>query len=63
MSKRKVVVRGGGKNLYYVSDSNGTFYVKQPGSWGTKNIGEARNLDDALAIIKSHSGRDIERIE
>ena len=63
MSKRKVVVRGGGKNLYYVSDSNGTFYVKQGSVWGSgTDIGQARSLDDALALIRSHSGRDIEKI-
>jgi hypothetical protein len=37
--------------VFYVSKSNGT------------DIGKARNLDDALAIIKSHSGREIEKIE
>ena len=64
MSKRKVVVRGGGKNLYYVSDSSGTFYVKQAGGWsGGTSIGQTRSLEDALALIKSHSGKDIEKIE
>lgn len=60
MAKRRVIVRGGGNNLYYVSDSSGVFYVSK--SNGT-DIGKARNLDDALAIIKSHSGREIEKIE
>ena len=66
MAKKKVVVRGGGDNLYYVSDSSGVFYVTKGGGGmfgGKTDIGKARNLDDALAIIKSHSGRDIEKIE
>ena len=61
---KKVVVRGGGENLYYVSDYSGVFYVtKSSGMFGKTDIGKARNFDDALAIIKSHSGRDIEKIE
>ena len=64
MAKRKVVVRGGGENLYYVSDSNGTFYVTKSSGWGGgTDVGKAKSLDDALAIVKSHSGRDIEKIE
>ena len=64
MTKKRVVVRGGGDNLYYVSDSSGVFYVKKGSVWGSgTDIGKARSLDDALAIIKSHSGRDIEKIE
>ena len=64
MAKRKVVVRGGGDNLYFVSDSGGVFYVRKGGGWGGgTDIGQAKSLDDALAIIKSHSGREIEKIE
>ena len=57
MAKKKVVVRGGG--LYYVSEYSGTFYVKRGGT----DIGKAKSFDDALSIIKSDSGRDIEKIE
>jgi len=64
MAKKKVVVRGGGDNLYYVSDSGGTVYVYKGSVWGSgTDIGKTRSFDDALAIIKSHSGRDIEKIE
>lgn len=63
MAKKKVVVKGGGSNLYYVSESSGTIYVYKGGDWGgDTQIGKARSMEDALALIKSHSGRDIERI-
>ena len=64
MAKKKVVVRGGGENLYYVSDSSGVFYVTKGSVWGGgTDIGKANSLEDALAIIRSYSGRDIEKIE
>jgi hypothetical protein len=62
MSKKKVVVKGGGRNLYYISESSGTFYVYQGGGWGDTQIGKTRTMDDALALIRSHSGREIESI-
>ena len=63
MSKKKVVVKGGGNNLYYVSESSGTLYVYKGSTWGSDTqIGKTRTMADALAIIKSHSGRDIESI-
>ena len=62
MAKRKVVVKGGGNNLYYVSDSSGTIYVYKGGFMGDTQIGKARTMEDALAIIKSYSGKDIESI-
>lgn len=65
MAKKKVVVKGGGENLYYVSESSNTIYVyKNKGSFLTSltQIGEVRTMEDALALIKSHSGRDIEKI-
>lgn len=62
--QRKVVVKGGGANLYRVSESNGTFHVYKVSVWGSDSaIGTARRLEDALALIRSHSGREIERIE
>ena len=64
MANRKIVVRGGGDNLYWVSDSGGVFYVKKGSVWGSgTDIGKTTSLDDALSIIKSHSGREIEKIE
>lgn len=62
MSKKKVIVKGGGNNLYRVSESSGTIYVYKAGSWGDKQIGKTKTMEDALALIKSHSGREIESI-
>ena len=61
MTKKSVVVKGG--SLYYVSDgSSGTFGVYKSKTWSNSHIGEAKTMEDALALIKSHSGRDIEKI-
>ena len=62
MSKKKVIVKGGGSNLYYVSKSSGTIYVYKGGVWSDTLIGETKTMEDALALIRNHSGRDIERI-
>ena len=60
MTKIKVVVKGGGSNLYYVSKSSGTMYVYKGSVWGgDTQIGKTKRFEDALALIKSHSGRDI----
>ncbi len=63
MSDRKVV-KGGGENLYKISESSGWFYVYKVnvGFGSNDNVGKARSLGDALELIKSHSGRDIESI-
>ena len=58
MSKKKVVVKGGGSNLYYVSEYSSIFYVYK----NDTQIGKTKTMDDALALIKSYSGRDIESI-
>ena len=58
MAKKKVIVKGGGRNLYYVSESSGTIYVYR----GDNQIGKTKTMEDALALIRNHSGRDIESI-
>ena len=62
----RVVVRGGGSNLYEVSESSGWFYVYK-GSSGLfssrTSIGKTKTFDQALDVIKSHSGRAIEKVE
>lgn len=67
MSDRKVVVQGGGKNLYKISDYSGKFSVYKIDVGlifdDSRKIGSARSLDDALSIIRSHSGKQIERID
>jgi hypothetical protein len=58
VAKKKVVVKGGGSNLYYVSESSGTIYVYKSDT----QIGKTKTMEDALALIKNHSGKDIESI-
>lgn len=63
---RKVVVCGGGSNLYRISESDGWFYayhirVRFLGN-AKDSLGRTRTLDDALALIRAHSGREIEEI-
>jgi hypothetical protein len=43
--------------VFYITKSGGGIFG------GKTDIGKARILDGALAIIKPHSGRDIEKIE
>jgi hypothetical protein len=67
MSKNKrVVVKGGGKNLYKLSEYDGWFHVYQVDvgfiSDTNNSIGKTRSLADALDLIKSHSGKDIQKI-
>ncbi len=57
MSKKKVVVKGGGNNLYYVSESSGTIYVYKGGGWSDTQIGKTKTMEDAIALIKSDSGK------
>ena len=60
MAKKTVVVKGGA--LYSVSESSGTIYVYKGAMFGDTQIGKMRSMDDALSLIKSHSGKEIERI-
>ncbi len=64
MSKQKVIVKGGGENLYYISESSGIFYVYKGHVWSSDTlIGKTRSKSDAISVIRSHSGRDIERMD
>lgn len=67
MSRRRVVVNGGGANLYYIGESNGRFWVTQKKVGilldSDTDIGNTRSLDDALSLIRSHSGRGIKSID
>lgn len=67
MSKdRRVVVKGGGDNLYKISESGGWFYAYHVDvgfiSNSNTNIGKTRSLTDAIDLIKSHSGREIQEM-
>ena len=63
IAKKKVIVKGCGENLYYVSESSRTYYVYKGRVWDSDiQIGKARSMSDALAIITSYSGRAIDSI-
>ena len=58
MSKSISVKTASGTKVYKVSESGNRFYCYKYkdsilGSWS--NIGQARSLEDALSIIKSHA--------
>ena len=67
MTKRRVIVKGGGKNLYYINETGGRFYVSQrivkPIFDDNIDLGSTRSLSDALSLITSHSGRGIESVD
>ena len=66
MATKRIVVSGGGQNLYKVSGSGSSYTVSQiiinPIFDDRKRVGTAGSLDDALILIKSHSGKRIEKI-
>jgi hypothetical protein len=61
-TEKKVIVKGGGQNLYSISESSGTFRAYKGSGYGRSEIGTASSLKDALSLIKSHSGCDVEQI-
>ncbi len=62
MAKR-VVTKGGGDNLYKITNSFDVFIIKVKTFTNKKiKIGSARNLEDCLSIIKSYSGNQIKEI-
>jgi len=66
METKKVVVKGGGSNLFKVSSYNGTFYIYKVTVGFITNdnyeIGKTKSFDDALSVIRSYSGHEIDRI-
>jgi translation elongation factor EF-Tu-like GTPase len=66
MATKRVVVSGGGDNLYRISiygDKHTISHVDVgPFTNDYNRIGEARSMDDALRIIKAHSGQSIIKI-
>lgn len=63
---KRVVVKGGGENLYKISEYGGWFHVYHVDvgflSNSNNSIGKTRSHGDALDLIKSHSGQDIQEI-
>lgn len=66
MATKRVVVNGGGDNLYRISIYGSKYTVSHVDVGVFTNsinvIGEARSMEDALSIIKAHSGRSIKKI-
>ncbi len=63
MSEKKVVVKGGGNNLYSTSESAGIIYVYKGSGYGRTQLAKVKIFADALSIIENHSGKKIDRIE
>ena len=63
---KRVVVKGSGKNLYKISEYDGWFHVYHVDvgfiSNSNSSLGKTRSQGDALDLIKSHSGKDIQEI-
>jgi len=58
---RTVTVEGGA--YYTIGESDGIYYVRKGSSgFSGSDIGTARSLDDALALIKTHSGKQIRNV-
>jgi hypothetical protein len=62
----RVVVEGGGKNLYRIEEFNDSFHVYSI-SVGVidrkKSIGKTDSLKSALVLIMADSGEDIKEIK
>jgi hypothetical protein len=65
-TKYRVVVEGGGENLYGIEEYNGTFYVEKVNVGllfnSRDSIGKTDSLDRALVLIKAHSGKGIKEL-
>jgi hypothetical protein len=66
METKKVVVKGGGANLFKISISGGEYRVYQVRmnlfTEKLSNIGTTRSLEDALSLIRLYSGNQIDKI-
>lgn len=63
--RTRVVVSGGGRNLYEISESDGWFHAYKVNVAlinSRDSIGRARTFDHALNLIKSHSGKSISKV-
>ena len=60
----RVVVEGGGHNLYYIRrrhDEYQIYHHRVGLIWDDENlVGTADDSDEAIEMIKSHSGEDID---
>ncbi len=65
--KWKVVVQGGGSNLYEVSEYEGRFYAYKINVKllmnDRRSLGKTGRFEEALSLIRMHSGREIKEID
>lgn len=62
--KWKVVVKGGGRNLFQISEYDDVFYVYQITTeifTDKTQIGKTDSLEKALILIMAYSGKEIEK--
>jgi hypothetical protein len=66
MEAKKVVVKGGGSNLFKVTYYSGIYYVYKVKigliTDDKYDIGTTKSFDDALSLIRSYSGQVIDYI-
>ncbi|MEI6972519.1 MAG: hypothetical protein WCL44_13505, partial [bacterium] len=65
--KWRVTVRGGGANLYRITEQDDEYYVEHEhfrllGPNDRDVIGKTDSKEDAIELIRSSSGEDIEEI-
>lgn len=58
---KTVIVKGG--DSYKLEEVSRGFVVYAPGLLVRDRLGETRDLEDALAFIKNHSGKEIKEIK
>ncbi|MCC6505035.1 MAG: hypothetical protein IT475_06260 [Aquimonas sp.] len=63
----QVVVEGGGENLYEINESGNRFSIYKIKVNllfnARKGIGTTGSLENALALIRSHSGKSIKSVD
>lgn len=60
MTEKGVTLKGGGN--YKIKEYNGKYTAYKVNTFSKDNIGEAKTLEDALSLIKVHSGKEIKEI-
>lgn len=60
MSDKNVTVQGGGS--YRIKEYAGKYTAYKIHSFSKDNIGKASTFEDALSLIKVHSGKEIKKI-
>lgn len=63
----RVIVEGGGRNLYYIRARDDVFHVfhhRVNVVWDEENlVGVADDANEAIEMVKEHSGEEIDSID